>query len=102
MHANPSQRQLRAIGHKLRPVLTVAGKGLSDSLMLELNRALDDHELIKVKLAVGERATRDAVLTEMLETANASLIQRVGNTALILRRSNQPDVRKSNLIRFLA
>ena len=54
-------RQLRAIGHKLKPVVTVAGKGLTDTLLAELDQALERHELIKVKLAVGDRTARSAI-----------------------------------------
>ena len=46
-------RQLRAQAHSLKPVVTIAGKGLAPSVLEELNRALNDHELIKVKVAVG-------------------------------------------------
>ena len=92
-------RQLRAIGHNLKPIVTVAGNGLSDAVRLEIERALDDHELIKVKFAVGDRDQRDAVLQEMLEGTRAELVQRIGNIALILRRSAEPDPRKSNLLR---
>ncbi len=99
MSRRPDTRQLRAIGHRLRPVVTVAGNGLSDAVLTELERALEDHELIKVKLAVGDREARDAVLEELLATCRAELIQRIGNTALILRRSAEPDPRKSNLLR---
>ena len=41
--ANPDHKQLRAIGHKLKPVVTVAGNGLSDGVVAELDRALSDH-----------------------------------------------------------
>ena len=101
MSSKIDARQLRAIGHRLRPTVTVAGNGLSDGVRAELERALDDHELIKVKLAVGSRETRDAVLAQMLSEHGAKLIQRVGNTALILRRCAEPDPRKSNLLRTL-
>ncbi len=101
MSQSPNPRQLRAIGHKLRPVVTIAGNGLSDAVRLEIERALDDHELIKIKLAVGSRDTRDAVLDQLLEGTGAQLVQRIGNTALLLRRNAQPDPRKSNLLRML-
>ena len=51
-------RQLRAQAHSLKPVVTVAGKGLAPSVLEELDRALNDHELIKVKVAVGDREQR--------------------------------------------
>nr|BBD50110.1 RNA binding protein [Haliea sp. ETY-M] len=94
-------RQLRAIGHRLRPTVTIAGNGLSDGVRAELERALDDHELIKIKLAVGSREARDAVLAELLAAHGAELVQRIGNMALVLRRSAEPDPRKSNLLRTL-
>lgn len=100
MSPQSNDRQLRAIGHRLRPVVTIAGKGLSEAVMLELDRALTDHELIKVKLAVGSREARDTLLEELVAAAAATLVQQIGNTALILRRSEEPDPRKSNLLRF--
>jgi RNA-binding protein len=45
-NAKQDMRQLRAIGHKLKPVVTVAGNTLSEGVTAELERALDDHELI--------------------------------------------------------
>ena len=57
----PDIKQLRAIGHKLNPVVTIAGKGLSETVSAELDRALTDHELIKVKIAVGSREARAAL-----------------------------------------
>jgi RNA-binding protein len=93
-------KQLRAIGHKLKPVVTVAAKGLSESVLVEIERALTDHELIKIKLVVGDRAARLAVSEEICDSTGAELIQSMGNILLLLRRSAQPDPRLSNLIRF--
>jgi len=94
-------RQLRAIGHKLKPVLTIAGNGLTEGVMGELERALNDHELIKIKLAVGSRDAKAVLSQELCERAGAELIQSVGNIILVLRRSSEPDPRLSNLIRVL-
>jgi RNA-binding protein len=96
-----SAKQLRAIGHKLKPVVTIAGNGLTEGVMTELDRALNDHEFIKVKLAVGSREARAAVSQELCERTGAQLVQSIGNIVLLLRRSSQPDPRLSNLIRVL-
>jgi RNA-binding protein len=98
-NANQDGRQLRAIGHKLKPVVTVAGNGLTENVLAELERALGDHELIKVKLAVGSREARSAIAAEICERTGAQLVQAVGNVVLLLRRAAQPDPRLSNLIR---
>ena len=93
-------RQLRALAHKLRPVVTVAGKGLSSNVLEELDRALKDHELIKVKVAVGDREQRELVIAEVCERSSAVLVQRIGNIATLLRANPQADPKKSNLHRY--
>lgn len=93
-------RQLRALAHKLRPVVTVAGKGLSSTVLEELDRALKDHELIKVKVAVGDREQRELVIAEVCERSSAALVQRIGNIATLLRANPQADPKKSNLHRY--
>lgn len=93
-------RQYRAIAHQLNPIVTVAGAGLSDGVLGELERALSDHELIKIKVTVGDRGTRDQLIANLCERVGAQLIQRIGNTATLLRRSPTADPRKSNLHRL--
>ena len=100
-NANQDIKQLSAIGHKLKPVVTIAGNGLSETVVAELNRALDDHELIKVKLAVGSREARSAIAAQMCERCGVQVVQAIGNIIIVLRRSTQPDPRLSNLIRPL-
>ncbi|WHU44941.1 YhbY family RNA-binding protein, partial [Pseudomonas fulva] len=45
---NEQKKQYKSIGHDLKPVLIVAGNGLNEGVVAELERALADHELIKV------------------------------------------------------
>ena len=99
--ANHDIKQLRAISHKLKPVVTVAGKGVSENVVAEIDRALSQHELIKVKLAVGGKDARTAATTEICEQCGAQLVQSIGNIIVLLRRTDKPDPRLSNLIRVL-
>lgn len=99
--AKQETRQLRAIGHKLKPVVTVSDKGLTDSVLAEIERALNDHELIKIKLLAGSRADRDELAKTICASCKAQLVQGIGNVILVLRRTAQPDPRLSNLIRPL-
>ena len=43
-------------------------KGLTESVVEELNRALNDHELIKVKVVAEDREARAALIAELSET----------------------------------
>lgn len=93
------KKQLRTIGHHLNPIVTVSEKGLSEGLHAELERALEDHELIKVKLALGDPASRREVAAELCGTHNAELVQQIGKVILLFRRAQKPNPKLSNLLR---
>ena len=44
------KRAFRGVAHHLDPVVSVSDRGLSDGIIAETERALTDHELIKVKV----------------------------------------------------
>lgn len=85
------KKHLRGLGHKLKPVIMVGDAGLSASLLEEYERTLDHHELIKVKVRVGDRAARDGIIDELCEKSGAELVQRIGNTALLFRRNPEKE-----------
>ena len=94
-------KQYRAIAHKLHPIVTVGGQGLTEGIQIELDRALTDHELVKIRVNVGDREARDTIIKSLTETSAAELVQKIGHTATLLRHSPSADPRKSNLQRPL-
>ncbi|RZO20737.1 MAG: YhbY family RNA-binding protein [SAR92 clade bacterium] len=93
------KKHLRRLGHNLKPVVTIATKGLTDTVNAEIDRALNDHELIKVKLAVGDRAAKKSVSEGVCATHGAELIQSIGHMLLIFRAAKKPNPKLSNLLR---
>jgi len=93
------KKQFRTIGHTLNPIVTIAGNGLSESVLAELNRALDDHELIKVKLALTEREERKAVVAEIQALRNVELIQEIGKVVLLYRANKNANPKLSNALK---
>ncbi len=93
------KKQYRTIGHNLNPVVTVAGNGLTEGVQLEIDRALEDHELIKVKVSVGDRDIKKALIIELCAQLQAELVQEIGHIALIYRAAIKPDPKLSNLLR---
>jgi len=79
------KKNLRGQAHHLKPLVTVAGKGLSESVVAEIERALNDHELIKVKLR-GDREQRDAWMQTIAEQCKAELIQSIGQVACFYKK----------------
>src|SRR5690606_38659352 len=100
MSLSPEQRrEYRAIAHNLKPVIIVRDKGLSEGLQEELDRALNDHELIKIKVASQDREVRQEAIQALCESSGAELVQTIGKIAVILRRAKKPNPKLSNLLR---
>src|SRR5882762_1229189 len=55
------RRHLGALAHALKPMIRLGSAGLTAAIARETERALHDHELIKVKASGGARAARDQV-----------------------------------------
>ena len=85
------KKNLRGQAHHLKPLVTVAGKGLSEPVIAELERALNDHELIKVKLR-GDREQREAWMLGITQQCGAELIQSIGQTACFYKRHPEKPV----------
>ena len=101
MSLNQEQKKrYRAIGHHLNPLVTVAEKGLAETVLAEIERALNDHELIKVKVNVADRARKTALIDEICAETGATLVQSIGRVALLLRRADKPNPKLSNLVRY--
>lgn len=96
MHLNEQQKKfLRGLGHQRKPLIIVGDAGLSESLMAEFESTLSHHELIKVRVRVGDRDARDAIIADLCERSGAVLVQRIGNVALLYRPNlkKKPDKR---------
>jgi RNA-binding protein len=98
--SSEQRREYRAIAHNLKPVIIVGDKGLTENLQEELERALNDHELIKIKIASQDREARQQAVTELCAGAKAEVVQTIGKIAVILRRAEKPNPKLSNLLRL--
>jgi RNA-binding protein len=95
---NTRKKELRKIGHSLHPVVTVSSKGLTENVLEEINRALNDHELIKIKV-IAERDEKTSIIDSICEKTDAALVQTIGHIALVVRESSSPNPKLSNLLR---
>ncbi len=96
------KKRFRTIAHSLSPIVTIAQKGLAESVLKEIDRALEEHELIKVKIFAADRDARKEIIAEVCELAGAELVQSIGNIAVLYRRAAKPDPRLSNILRHKA
>jgi putative YhbY family RNA-binding protein len=79
------RRDLRARAHALNPVVTIAGNGLTANVTAELDRSLQAHELIKVRIQGAERDQREALMIELCTQLEAAPVQHIGNVLIVWR-----------------
>lgn len=94
------KKQFRSLGHNLKPVVMVAAKGMTEGVVEETERALNDHELIKVKFAVGDREVKKIFIAKLCQQTRAELVQTIGNIALIYRENKDAKPALSNVKSF--
>jgi RNA-binding protein len=84
------RRFLKGLAHSLKPIVRLGNAGLTEAAAVETERALHDHELIKVKAPGGDREGRDALFAALAARTRSSLVQRIGNVAVLYRA--RPDL----------
>jgi RNA-binding protein len=78
---------LKARAHPLEPVVIIGGKGLTDEVVKEVDRALTAHELIKVRAPSLDRDARDAALKTLCEKTGAAAVQQIGKVLVLFRKN---------------
>lgn len=97
--SNAVKKRFRAIGHNLKPVVIIAQKGITENIHDEIERALGDHELIKLKLVTANRSDKQALTKSICSDFKAQCVQSIGHVVLLYRAAKDPDPRLSNLLR---
>jgi len=91
----PKQRQfLKGLAHPLSPVVRIGKGKLTDAVIAETKKALEAHELIKVRIEVDDGDERSELATKLAEAADAHFVGSVGKIAMIYRaRDEKPKIK---------
>ena len=98
---NKTRRKYRSIAHHLKPVVLLGEAGLSDGVIAETERALTDHELIKIRIS-SDRDERAAQQQQLEQRCRAEVVQSIGRTLVLFRKNPKPNPKLSNLSRVSA
>lgn len=71
----------------------VGDAGVTAAVFSEINQALDHHELIKIKLRVGEKSDRRAALENICTETGAEAVQEIGQIAVIFKPAKEPKIK---------
>jgi len=69
----------------------VADKGLNENVMIEIESALQHHELVKIKLR-ADRDTRTAWINKVSEQCSAEKVHSIGQVACFFRRNKKKPI----------
>lgn len=87
------RRALKAQAHVLTPVVMIGDQGLTPAVILEIERNLKAHELIKIRASTDDREARESWLHEICLALHAAPVQHIGKM-LIVWRQKPPEPEK--------
>lgn len=94
------KKRFRRIGHELSPVVLTGGSGITEGVLAETDRALEDHELIKVRVNGEDREERSAAIQMIAAETKSQIVQIIGKMVLLYRPARKPNPKLSNLLRY--
>tara|TARA_B100000035_G_C20931350_1_gene523171 strand:+ start:198 stop:485 length:288 start_codon:yes stop_codon:yes gene_type:complete len=83
---------LKGLSHSLNPVVHIGHKGLTDSVVNEIEVSLKAHELIKIKLQEKDKSKRKLLLDEICKKINAQAINLIGLQIVIFKATEPPKI----------
>ncbi|MBL8910652.1 MAG: ribosome assembly RNA-binding protein YhbY [Archangium sp.] len=86
MLTGKQRRQLRALGHHLSAVVQVGADGVTEGVIKAAAQALEDHELIKVKIAGEDRESRMESVESLAKGTESEVAQTLGKTVLLWKK----------------
>lgn len=79
------KRHLRGLAHHLEPVVVVGKEGLSDSILKATDRALADHELVKVRVLESSPIERRECAAQLAVALAAAQVGEIGRIVMLYR-----------------
>ncbi|HEU0037495.1 MAG TPA: ribosome assembly RNA-binding protein YhbY [Kofleriaceae bacterium] len=85
MLTGKQRHHLRALGHELKPVVLVGKGGIDDGLVAAVDQALEDHELVKIKVGEAAGLDRHEAAELIAKRTKSDVAQVLGYTVLLYR-----------------
>lgn len=82
---NAFKRQLKARAHHIKAILQMGKEGLTEPFKEAVNSALEDHELLKIRLTGIHKESKSQQLEVICQHCNAILIHTIGHVAILYR-----------------
>ncbi len=81
------RKNLRARAHSINPLVAISEKGLTDSVLAEIDLTLNHHELVKIRVFNDDREIREGYFNTICTSLHAAPIQHIGKLLIIYRKA---------------
>jgi RNA-binding protein len=89
---------LKSLAHSLAPVVQVGAEGITPGVCRAATVALEDHELIKVRLGQAYEGERDDAAQELVAGTGSQLVQVIGRIVVLYRRRSKDDPKRPRIV----
>ncbi|MDX1727313.1 MAG: ribosome assembly RNA-binding protein YhbY [Pseudoalteromonas tetraodonis] len=90
--SNKQKQFLKGQAHSLKPVVLLGSNGLTEGVVVEIQSALEIHELIKVKVPTDDRETKKLIFDAIIRETGATKLQTIGHTIVLYRQSPEKKI----------
>jgi RNA-binding protein len=87
MLTGKQKRFLRSKAHHLNPIFQVGKGGVNENMVKQISNVLEARELIKVSVLQNCEEDKDVVAEQLVNGADAELVQIIGNTIVLYKES---------------
>jgi RNA-binding protein len=91
------RKHLRKLGHALKSIVQIGHKGVTESVVAQIDQALLDHELIKVKVGKNSEVELGALCDVLNSSFECTEVQTIGGVVTLYRQAEEPEDRKIRL-----
>lgn len=78
---------LKSLAHNIDPLIQVGKDGINRGFIVQLDKLLEDHELVKIKVLQNSPVEVDEIVDEIIEKTNSEFVQKIGKKLTIYRES---------------
>lgn len=90
---NGKQRSyLKSLAHNIDPILIIGKNGITETVLKQVDEALEARELVKIKLLDTSFLNANDVANAMAEELRAEFVQSIGGKFVLYRESKEPKI----------
>ncbi len=84
------RKKLKSMAHHLKPVIQIGRNGVTDAVLKAIDKALLDHELIKIKY-IDFKEEKKELSSGIAEKTGANIIAGIGNIIILFRKNEDEE-----------